>query len=190
MKSLAQRLKEKAERDAKEAIKAKLKRSDLIKSFSIKIPWCGCPFIVIEGDMIYIKKRAKKVIDLIQSRAAWQFFDEMKKYIDEVEKSQKKAYTNYSPLTGGVDPSPVTPATAPATPTTPSEGVALVEPVATTSPAQPIESPGVSVREVDITTATEARESILGPVPHLPELTEEDYEGEENLFEVPARTDG
>ena len=182
MKSLAQRLKEK---EAKEA-KARLKRSDRVKSFSVKMPWCGCPSIVTEGDSLYIKKRAKRVVDLIQSRASWQFFQAMKDYIVEMEATQKKAYTNYSPLTGGVDPSPVTPATSPATPATPSEGVALVEPVATTSPAQPIESPGVSVREVDITTATEARESILGPVPELPELTEEDFE--ESLFEVPTNT--
>jgi hypothetical protein len=86
MKSLAQRLKEK---EAKEA-KAKLKRSSVVKSFNVKIPWCGCPSVVTEGDTIYIKKRAKKLVDLIQSRAAWQFLKEMKDYLDEMEALQKK----------------------------------------------------------------------------------------------------
>ena len=174
MKSLAQRLKEK---EAKEA-KARLKRSDRVKSFSVKMPWCGCPSIVTEGDSLYIKKRAKRVVDLIQSRASWQFFQEMKNCIIEMEAAIIPA-------------APVTPPTIPSQDQSPTGA----EPVATTPPAQRIESPGVSVREVDITTAevdittsAESRESILGPVPDLPELTEEDFE--ESLFEVRTNNDG
>jgi hypothetical protein len=209
MKSLAQRLKEK---EAKEA-KARLKRSDRVKSFSVKMPWCGCPSIVTEGDSLYIKKRAKRVVDLIQSRASWQFFQAMKDYIVEMEATQKKLEEERevrwrtmpampSIVIGGTVGTnndnnaptpiiPVAPATPPTIPSQDDQSPNGSESVAITPPAQPIESPGVSVREIDNhVTAVEARESILGPVPDLPELTEEDFE--ESLFEVPTNinTDG
>ena len=85
MKSLAERLKKKEEEREKE----RLKRSGRIKSFTVKIPRYGCPYIQTDGDMIYIKKRAEVLLSKLRSRAAWQFCDILKELLTKGDKKEE-----------------------------------------------------------------------------------------------------
>ena len=146
MKSLAERLKEKEAREAKE----RLKRSGRVRTFPVRIPICGCPLYITEGDKIYMKKRAQIVMKSIRARSSWQFYQELKAVIEEMEKKRKEEeelrqayYATVRVSDRGITVDPANPAAPPqSTPTTPTDPVP-------TPPTQPIESPGVSVREID-----------------------------------------
>ena len=86
MKSLAERLKEREARLARE----KLRRSGPVKCFTVRVPYCGYPHVNTDGDLIYIKKRAKILIDKIRSTSSWQFYDALKEVIEEMTKHEEK----------------------------------------------------------------------------------------------------
>ena len=127
MKSLAERLKEKEARLAKE----KLKRSGPVKCFSVRIPHYGHPHINTEGDLIYIKQRAKAVIDKIRSSAVWQFYEALKEVIEEATKHEKENAKVFESRWGTFT---ITPPETPSPATTDNGVVAPVAP-ATPPPA-------------------------------------------------------
>jgi hypothetical protein len=147
MKSLAERLKEKEAREAKE----RLKRSGRVKTFSVKIPLCGCPSLITEGDTIYINQRARKVMKDIRSRSSWQFYQALKDAIAEIDKKREDEEKERRAFYSSLDSRPVDPAVPAAAPH-PQPSPEMVPPSAVPTPSVPrLQSPGVSVREVDNT---------------------------------------
>jgi hypothetical protein len=129
MKSLAERLKEKEAARLKEA----MKRSGPVKCFSVRIPYYGHPHINTEGDKLFVQQRAREIIKQIRHQTSSIFYEEMKRYIHELDNPPVRATTSsalVSPAVNPTNPSPTTPAVAPLT------------------------SPGVSVREIDTTSST------------------------------------
>jgi hypothetical protein len=98
----------------------------------------------------------------------------MRDYIFEIEETRKK-HDAEREARWAATATPIVVSMSSVAPATPPQPSPTVESVATTPPAQRLESPGVSVREIDnTTTAAQAREAIPAPLPVVPEITEED----------------
>jgi hypothetical protein len=90
VKSLAERLKEKNERLEKE----RLKRSGPMDSFSIRIP--SYPVYIpnnghrfpTDGDVLYIKKRAKIIVNKMRDKCCGCFYEVFKNAILEIDKEE------------------------------------------------------------------------------------------------------
>lgn len=80
MKSLKERLAERAKRDEQKRRKRSIDRLSYI---SIKVPRLSR---YVEGDGIYIEARVKKIIEHIQMRSSWEVFTEFRKQIGEINK--------------------------------------------------------------------------------------------------------
>lgn len=80
MKSLKERLAEKAKRDERKRLERSVQRLSYI---SIKVPRLSR---YVEGDAIYIEARVKKIIEHIKMRSSWEVFTEFRKQIGEINK--------------------------------------------------------------------------------------------------------
>jgi hypothetical protein len=83
MKSLKERLAEKAERQAKEDAKL----SGPVKCFVVRIPWCGAPDVRKDSDLKFLQQRASEVVAKIRHNAAYQFYEAMKNAIGTLERN-------------------------------------------------------------------------------------------------------
>ena len=83
---LAERLRLKAEREAK----LEMKLSGKVKCFTVRIPFNGYPRRITKGDLAFHKRKAKELIDLCCHRAGYQFYEDIKDYIKELEEKSIK----------------------------------------------------------------------------------------------------
>jgi hypothetical protein len=84
MKSLKERLKDRAERKAKE----EKKLSGRVKCFTVSLPWRGCPSIIKDSDWKYHAGKVEKLIKTIKARCAPEFYDLLKEGIKEEDRVQ------------------------------------------------------------------------------------------------------
>lgn len=113
MKSLKERLAERAKRDERKRLKRSL---DRLSYLNIKVPKLSK---YVEGDEIYIKVRVKTIIQQIKMRSSWDVFTEFCKQIGEINKQieieeaanaervrQWELQTGGAPVNVPVDPIP------------------------------------------------------------------------------------
>ena len=79
---LAERLKKKAEREKKLAMRL----SGKVKTFSVRIPWQGYPYRNTEGDKLYHKKKVEDLVTAIIRKAGHEFYQDVKAFIAQREK--------------------------------------------------------------------------------------------------------
>ena len=134
MKPLSERLKE------KEALllKERMKMSGRVKSFSVSIPYYGHPYINTEGDRVFVTKRAQEVIATIKRKTSSTFYNELKRLMNEMDRPATKSKPVSSTVVAPANPTPATPAVAPAASIT-SPGVSVRESSDNTTPEPPAE---------------------------------------------------
>lgn len=85
MKSIKERL---AEKDAKRK-KEEAKLSGRVMCFTVRIPLDGGPPIEKQSDLFFHQKKAKQLVSLIRSKAAYQYWEAVKQEIERIEMENK-----------------------------------------------------------------------------------------------------
>ena len=79
MKSLTERMKEKADAQLKE----RMRRSTGTKYRNFGLPITGHPSVSTEGDVLHVQKKAKELLNTINSICPWQFTNALLEVIVE-----------------------------------------------------------------------------------------------------------
>jgi hypothetical protein len=98
MKSLEERLAEKAARLAKE----EKKLSGKVKSYRFALPLAGRPYMRKESDVAYVKERARLLVERIRKRSTYQLYDGLKEAINAEEKRMAESRIHQSRC-GGIN---------------------------------------------------------------------------------------